>query len=299
LGCLDGKVAIVTGAGRGIGREHALLFAAQGAQVVVNDLGTRPDGSGADLGPAEAVAEEVRANGGAAVASTHDVSSWSDAEALVQLAVDTFGRLDILVNNAGVLRDRTIVNMSEDEWDTAVRVNLKGCAAPLRFAAAHWRDRTRAGEAVTAAVVNTSSTSGLRANPGQGNYGAAKSGVATLTEIAAKELARYGVRVNAIAPAARTRLTESTPAIAARVAAPEGDAFDLWHPGNVSPLVAWLASDACTVTGRVFWIHGGEVGVFEPWSIEHEVRGDGRWTIESIGAALVGIGLASDTPSPA
>jgi NAD(P)-dependent dehydrogenase (short-subunit alcohol dehydrogenase family) len=197
VGSLEGKVAIVTGAGRGIGREHALLFAAEGAHVVVNDLGVNPDGSGGDTGPAEQVAGEIRAAGGAAVASTHDVASWDGAEDLIALAVDTFGRLDVLVNNAGVLRDRTIVNLSEDEWDVAVRVNLKGAAAPLRFAAAHWRDRSRAGEDVVAAVVNTSSTSGLRANPGQSNYGAAKSGVATLTEIAAKELGRYGVRVNA------------------------------------------------------------------------------------------------------
>jgi NAD(P)-dependent dehydrogenase (short-subunit alcohol dehydrogenase family) len=286
VGSLEGKVAIVTGAGRGIGREHALLFAAEGAHVVVNDLGVDPDGSGGDTGPAEQVAEEIRATGGAAVASTHDVASWDGAEALIALAVDTFGKLDVLVNNAGVLRDRTIVNLSEDEWDVAVRVNLKGAAAPLRFAANHWRDRSRAGEDVAAAVVNTSSTSGLRANPGQSNYGAAKSGVATLTEIAAKELGRYGVRVNAIAPAARTRLTEQTPGLAERIAPPTDDAFDLWHPGNISPVVAWLASDACTVTGRVFWVQGGEVGVFRPWSIEGQVQASQRWTVESVGAAV-------------
>jgi NAD(P)-dependent dehydrogenase (short-subunit alcohol dehydrogenase family) len=285
MGSLTGKVAIITGAGRGIGREHALLFAAEGAHVVVNDLGATPDGSGHDESPAEAVAAEIVAAGGAAVASGHDVSDWGQAEAMVALAVDTFGQLDILVNNAGILRDRTLVKMTEAEWDQVVQVNLKGCAAPLRFAAEHWRNRAQTEE-VTAAVVNTASTSGLRANPGQSNYGAAKSGVATLTEIAAKELARYGVRVNAIAPAARTRLTEGTPGLAERIAAPEDDSHDSWHPANISPLVAWLATDDCPATGRVFWVQGGEIGLFRPWTIEAQVdRGD-RWTVSAVGEAV-------------
>ena len=211
MGALDGRVAIVTGAGRGIGREHALLFAREGARVVVNDLGGGTDGSGADAGPAQLVVDEIRAAGGEAVANTDDVADWSGAERLVQTALDEFGTLHVLVNNAGILRDRMLANMSEAEFDDVVRVHLKGHFAPLRHAAAYWRDQAKAGTPVAASVVNTSSTSGLFGNVGQTNYGAAKTGIATMTIIAQMELDRYGVRCNAIAPSAMTRLIMTVP----------------------------------------------------------------------------------------
>ena len=211
MGALDGRIAVITGAGRGIGRAHALLFAREGAKVVVNDLGGAEDGSGADTGPAHDVVEEIKALGGEAVANTDNVAEFAGAERLIQSAIDAFGDLNVLVNNAGILRDRMLVNMSEAEWDDVVRVHLKGHFAPLRFAAAYWRERSKAGHEVNAAVVNTSSTSGLFNNPGQTNYGAAKTGITSLTIIAQKELERYGVRVNAIAPAAFTRLIATIP----------------------------------------------------------------------------------------
>ena len=220
MGALEGRVAIITGAGRGIGREHALLFAAEGARLVVNDLGGAIDGSGDDRSPAEQVVDEIRAMGGEAVSNSDDVASWDGAQRLVGAAVDAFGELHVLVNNAGNLRDRMLVNMSEEDWDAVIHVHLKGHFLPTRFAAAHWRERVKSGETVTAAIVNTSSTSGLLGNPGQTNYGAAKAGIAAFTVIAAQELARYGVRVNAIAPAARTRMTEATPGLGDIVKAP-------------------------------------------------------------------------------
>ena len=208
-GICEGRVAIVTGAGRGIGRGHALELARQGARVVVNDLGGAVDGTGSDRGPAQTVVEEIRSSGGEAIANTDDISTWAGAEALVESAIGTFGGLDAIVNNAGILRDRMLVNMSEAEWDDVIRVHLKGTFAPTRFAAVYWRERSKAGGHVDARVINTSSTSGLFANPGQTNYGAAKSGIATFSIIAAKELGRYGVTVNAIAPGALTRMTEN------------------------------------------------------------------------------------------
>jgi NAD(P)-dependent dehydrogenase (short-subunit alcohol dehydrogenase family) len=286
---LEGRVAIVTGAGHGLGRAHALLFAQLGARVVVNDVGSAGDGSGSDASAAQLVVDEILALGGTAVANTDDIADWHGGRRVVTQAIDEFGGLDILVNNAGILRDRLVVNMTEGDWDMVVRVHLKGHLAPLHFAAVHWRERSKAGADVNAAVINTSSTSGLLANAGQANYGAAKSGIATLTEIAAKELLRYGVRVNAVAPAARTRLTLGVPALAARVAAPTGDAFDEWDPANVSPVVAWLASPQCPVTGRVFFVQGGHVALYRPWSIESELKRDGRWTVEELDAELRGI----------
>ena len=211
MGALDGRIAVITGAGRGIGRAHALLFAHEGARIVVNDLGGAEDGSGADAGPAQAVVEEIKAMGGEAVANTDNVADFAGAERLIQSAVDAFGDINVLVNNAGILRDRMLVNMSEAEWDDVIRVHLKGHFAPLHFAAKYWRDQSKAGRDVNAAVVNTSSTSGLFNNPGQANYGAAKTGITSLTIIAQKELGRYGVRVNAIAPAAFTRLIATIP----------------------------------------------------------------------------------------
>src|SRR5271166_3316276 len=243
MGALDGRVAIITGAGRGIGREHALLFAAEGAKVVVNDLGAAVDGSGDDRTPAEQVVAEIHAGGGEAIANGDDVADWDGGKRLVDAAIEAFGDLHVLVNNAGILRDRVLVNMSEQEWDSVIHVHLKGHFVPTRHAAAYWRERTKAGHEVKASVINTSSTSGLLGNPGQTNYGAAKAGIASFTVIAAEELSRYGVRVNAIAPAARTRMTESTPGLSDIVKAPGEDQFDVWNPGNVSPLVAYLSTE--------------------------------------------------------
>ena len=286
---LDGRVAIVTGAGRGLGREHALLLAAEGASVVVNDLGGAVDGSGADASVAEEVAAEVRARGGTAVASGHDVSDWGQARAVVELAVEAVGSLRVLVNNAGNLRDRFLVNLAEDEWDDVVRAHLKGHVAPTRWAAAYWREQARSGGAPGAAVVNTTSTSGLFGNPGQAAYGAAKGGIATLTLVAAAELGRYGVRVNAVAPLARTRLTEDTPGLAEAVRPPaDPSAFDAWHPANVSPVVAWLASDGCPVTGQVFVVHGASVRRLRPWVEEETWDCGSRWTVGGLTEAMSG-----------
>lgn len=286
-GSLEGRVAIITGAGRGIGREHALLFAREGANVVVNDLGSAPDGSGADRSAAEQVVDEIHAAGGTAVANTDSASSWAGAERLVATAVETFGDLHVLVNNAGILRDRTIVNMSEHEWDDVIEVHLKGHFAPLHFAAAHWRQRAKAGDEVKAAVVNTSSGSGLFGNPGQVNYAAAKAGIAAMTIVAARELERFGVRANAIAPVARTRLTEATPGIGDRIQPPEeAGAFDFYDPANVSPLVAFLATADCPISGQVFGVGGGEISHDTGWVVADRFTKDGRWGIDELAIAL-------------
>ncbi len=275
---LDGRVAIITGAGRGLGREHALLFAAEGARVVVSDLGDA----------AEETAAEVRASGGEAVASTASITTWDGGQALVATAVDTFGRLDVLVNNAGILRDRMLVSMSEQEWDDVVDVHLKGHFIPTRFAAAYWREQVKAGEAVQASIIHTSSTSGLLGNPGQTNYGAAKAGIGSFSIICAQELARYGVRSNCIAPAARTRLTEATPGLGEMVAAP-ADGFDLWDPANVSPLVAYLATEGCDITGRTFFVQGGTVRMMVPWQMGERLERDTRWSVAELAEELPGI----------
>lgn len=290
MGALDGRVAIITGAGRGIGREHALLFAAEGAKVVVNDLGGAADGSGGDKTPAQQVVAEIEAMGGDAIVNGDDVSDWEGGQRLINAAIEHFGDLHVLVNNAGILRDRVLVNMTEDEWDAVVKVHLKGHFIPTRFAATYWREQTKAGKTVKAAVVNTSSTSGLFSNPGQTNYGAAKSGIATFTEIAAKELTRYGVRCNAIAPAARTRLTLATPGLGDRIAEPtDASKFDEWDPANISPLVAWLSTVDCPTTGKTFYVQGGRVGVFKSWSIGDEIDKHDRWGVAELGAALTPI----------
>jgi NAD(P)-dependent dehydrogenase (short-subunit alcohol dehydrogenase family) len=263
MGALDGRVAIITGAGRGIGREHALLFAAEGAKVVVNDLGGAMDGTGDDRTPAEQVVDEIKGMGGEAVANADNVADWEGAQRLVNSAVEAFGDLHVLVNNAGILRDRVLVNMTEEEWDAVIHVHLKGHFAPTRWAAAYWREQKKAGKEVRASVINTSSTSGLLGNPGQANYGAAKAGIGAFTVITAMELDRYGVRVNAIAPAARTRLTEATPGLGDVVKAPdEAGAFDVWDPANISPLVGYLAAESCNLTGKVFFVQGGKVQLF-------------------------------------
>jgi NAD(P)-dependent dehydrogenase (short-subunit alcohol dehydrogenase family) len=289
----EGRVAIVTGAGRGLGREHALLLASEGAAVVVNDLGGGTDGSGSDAGPAGSVVGEIVAAGGSAVANTDDVSDWEGARRLVQQAVDELGRLDVLINNAGILRDRMLVNLSEDEWDVVMRVNAKGHAAPLRHAAAYWREQAKQHGSVSAAVVNTSSPSGLFANVGQSNYGAAKLAVAGLTMIAAKELGRYGVRVNTIAPAARTRLTAP-----GGTAPTETQDFDRMDPANVAPWVAYLASDRCTMTGRCFIVFGGKVILVEPWRATASIEQEGRWTLDELVARGSELDIEFDSNNP-
>jgi NAD(P)-dependent dehydrogenase (short-subunit alcohol dehydrogenase family) len=278
MGICDGRVVIVTGAGRGIGREEALLFAAEGAKVVVNDYGVDLDGGGPKSEVAESVVEEIRAMGGEAVANGDDVADWEGAQRLINTAVETFGGLDTLVNNAGILRDRMLVNMTEEEWDAVIRVHLKGTFCTTRWAAAYWRERTKAGESNVARVVNTSSGSGLYANPGQSNYGAAKSGIASFTQIVAKELGRYGVTANAIAPGARTRMTMSVPGAANRPE-PKPDEFDRRDPANVAPLVVWLGSPASgEVSGQVFNVAGGMIGVAESWKRgPSQDKGD-RWS---------------------
>ncbi|WP_054815150.1 SDR family oxidoreductase [Nocardia arizonensis] len=283
MGSLDGRVVVITGAGRGIGREHALLYAAEGAKVVVNDLGGAVDGSGNDVTAAELVVKEIQALGGEAIANTDDVASWDGAERLISSAVEHFGDLHVLVNNAGILRDRTLVNMSEQEWDAVIHVHLKGHFCPLRHAAAYWRDQAKAGSAVKRSVINTSSTSGLFGQPGQTNYGAAKSGIAMMTMIASGELARYHVRVNAIAPAALTRLTAGLPGVPDPNKGEEVGAMD---PANVSPFVAYLGTEDCPITGRVFFVMGNRVQLFQPWSIIDKIEKPGadRWTVGELAA---------------
>ena len=287
MGALEGRVAIVTGAGRGLGREHALLLAAEGARVVVNDLGAALDGTGDDRTPAEQVVDEIRTRGGEAVANADDVADWEGGRRLVETALARFGDLHVLVNNAGTLRDRVIVNMTEEDWDSVVHVHLKGHFVPTRHAAAYWRARAKEGVEVRASVVTTSSTSGLLGNPGQANYGAAKAGIAAFSAIAAQELGRYGVRVNCIVPAARTRMTESTPGLSDIVRAPaEGAGFDIWDPANVSPLVAFLATEDCPFTGRTFFVQGGTVRNFQNWTLTEAIDRPARWTVEELRAEM-------------
>jgi len=270
-----GRIVIVTGAGRGIGRAHALEFARQGARVVVNDVGAALDGAGRSAAPAEQVVEEIRGFGGEALANGDDVADWAGAGRLVNSAIEAFGGLDVLVNNAGFLRDRMLVGMSEQEWDDVIRVHLKGHFAPLRHAAGYWRTRIKEGHPVDARIINTSSGAGLLGSIGQGNYVAAKAAIAGLTVVAAAELARYGVTVNAIAPAARTRMTEQ--AFADRMAAP-ADGFDAMAPENIAPLVVWLGSDRSQhVTGRMFEVEGGAISLATGWRHGPRVERGRRW----------------------
>ncbi|WP_290057869.1 SDR family oxidoreductase [Amycolatopsis solani] len=277
MGALDGRVALITGAGRGIGRSHALLFAREGASVVVNDVDPDPS-----------VVSEIREQGGSAVANTSDVASWRGAAELVEQAVAEFGRLDVVVNNAGILRDAFVASMTEKQWDEVIAVHLKGHAAVLHHAAAYWKSASKAGSPVAASVINTASASGTTLpNPGQVNYGAAKAGIAAMTLVAAAELERYGVRVNAIAPIARTRLTLATPGMGAIFAAPveEGE-FDAFSPANISPLVAYLASEKCPVTGKVFAVQGGAISELAGWHDVKVIETDGPWEIGDIAARL-------------
>ncbi|MEU0796318.1 SDR family oxidoreductase [Amycolatopsis sp. NPDC005961] len=277
MGALEGRVALVTGAGRGIGREHALLFAREGASVVVNDVEPDP-----------AVVSEIRAFGGSAVANTSDVASWAGAAELVDQAVSEFGRLDVVVNNAGILRDAFVASMTEEQWDEVIAVHLKGHAAVLHHAAAYWKSASKAGSQPSASVINTASASGVTLpNAGQANYGAAKAGIAAMTLVAAAELERYGVRVNAIAPIARTRLTLATPGMGAIFALPveEGE-FDAFSPANISPLVAYLASEKCTLTGKVFAVQGGAISELAGWHDVKLIETEGPWEIDDIAARL-------------
>jgi NAD(P)-dependent dehydrogenase (short-subunit alcohol dehydrogenase family) len=280
---LEGKVAIVTGAGRGIGREHALALARAGAKVVVNDLGAALSGAGSDQRPAEEVAGEIRESGGEADASYENVADFAGAERMIRQAIDEFGRLDILVNNAGILRDRMLVNMSEEEWDAVIGVHLKGHFAPTRHAAAHWRERSKAGEEVRGRVINTSSPSGVFGNVGQANYGAAKGAIASFTLIAAQELGRYGVTVNCLAPNARTRMTEET---FGELPPPE-EGFDALDPANVAPVVVALCADeAQDITGQCFFVYGGAINVLRPWDAGELVTRDGGWEPQELLAQL-------------
>ena len=285
MGTLDGRVAIITGAGRGLGREHALLFAAEGAKIVVNDLGGANDGSGSDMTPAQQTVADIKAMGGEAIVNTDNVADWEGSKRMIDSAIEAFGDLDILVNNAGILRDRVLVNMSEAEWDAVIQVHLKGHFAPTHHAAAYWREQAKAGITKPRNLVHTSSTSGLFSNPGQANYGAAKSGIATFSQICAKELSRYNVKSNAIAPAARTRLTMATPGLEDVMAAKDGK-FDEWDPANVSPLVAYLASELCEFSGETFYVQGGQVTRVATWAMAEEIKQDDRWTVSALATAI-------------
>jgi NAD(P)-dependent dehydrogenase (short-subunit alcohol dehydrogenase family) len=295
-GICEGRVVIVTGAGRGLGRAHALEFARQGAHVVVNDIGAELDGTGSSSGPAGEVVDAIRAAGGRAVANGDDVADWHGAERLVQTAVDEFGGLDVLVNNAGFLRDRMVVSTSEDEWDAVIRVHLRGHFCTTRFAASYWRERAKEGQAVDARIVNTSSGAGLLGSVGQGAYSAAKAGIAALTLVEAAELGRYGVTANAIAPSARTRMTEQ---VFADTMAEPGEGFDAMAPENVSPLVVWLGStDSAGVTGRVFEVEAGKLSVADGWQHGPEVDKGDRWDPAEVGAAVRDLLAAAPAPAP-
>ncbi|MEU0872814.1 SDR family oxidoreductase [Nocardia brasiliensis] len=292
MGSLDGRVAIVTGAGRGIGRAHALLLAAQGAAVVVNDLGGNNEGIGADAGPAQQVVDEIVAAGGRAVADTANIADWAGAKALVDHAIKAFGGLHVLVNNAGILRDAFIAAMDETQWDAVLAVHLKGHFAVLHHAAAYWKAESKAGRPVAASVINTASASGtFMPNPGQANYGAAKAGIAALTQVAALELERYGVRANAIAPVARTRLTLATPGMGAMFAeeVPAGQ-FDAFAPENISPIVAYLAQEKCPITGKVFAVQGGAISVLAGWTAAATIETSGPWELADLADRLPDLG---------
>ena len=296
MGICDGRVVIVTGAGRGLGREHALEFARQGAKVVVNDLGVAPDGSDPSDTPAQQVVDEIAAMGGEAVASGHDVADWDAAAEMVQLAIDSFGGLDVLVNNAGILRDRMFVNSEQSEWEAVMRVHVLGHAAPARHAAAFWRARSKAGEPVDGRIVNTSSGAGILGSVAQAAYSAAKGAIASLTLVQAAELGRIGVTANALAPAARTRMTEGAFESMAKPAEGEFDAMD---PANVSPLVAWLGSSGSAgVTGRVFEVEGGIIGIAEGYRHGPRVDKGARWDPAEVGAVVADLLREAEPPTP-
>lgn len=300
MGICDGRVVIVTGASRDIGREHALAFAAEGAKVVVNDLGAGIDGSDVGEHPAEQVVAEIKAAGGEAVVNGNDISSWEGARELVKQAIDTYGGLDVLVNNAGFLRDKMLVGMSEEDWDKVTGVHLKGHFAPLRHAAEYWRAESKAGRPRAARVINTSSGAGLFGSVGQGNYATAKAGIALLTIQTAAEMKGYGVTANAIAPAARTRMTTSAgEGMAAQMAAPEDGSFDAMDPANISPLVVWLGSEESgDVTGRVFEVEGGKVTVCDGWQRAASEDKGAKWDPAELGSVVPRLLTESPAPVP-
>ncbi|HZO08788.1 MAG TPA: SDR family oxidoreductase [Myxococcota bacterium] len=294
MGICQGRVVIVTGGGRGIGREHALELARQGAKVVVNDLGATSAGEGRDASPAEEVAQAIRKGGAEAIVNGADIADFEQAGALVKQTLDAFGRLDAVVNNAGILRDRMFVNGSVEEWDAIMRVHLRGHFCLTRHACAYWRDRSKAGERVAARIVNTSSSAGLQGSVGQSNYAAAKAGIAALTLVQAVELARYGITANAIAPSARTRLTES---VFPDMMRKPTQGFDVMDPANIAPLVAWLCSEESgDVTGRVFEIEGGKISVADGWRTGPAIDRGGRWDPAEVGDAVREILSKSVTP---
>lgn len=297
MGLLDGRVVIVTGAGGGIGRAHALAFAAEGARVVVNDIGVGLDGSPAGGGSAaQSVVDEILAAGGEAVTSGANVADWAQAEDLIQTTVDGFGGLDVLVNNAGIVRDRMFANTSEEEFDAVTAVHLKGHFATMKHAAAHWRAKAKGGESVDARIINTSSGAGLQGSVGQANYSAAKAGIAALTLVAAAEMGRYGVTVNAIAPAARTRMTEK---VFAEMMSTQGADFDAMAPENVSPLVVWLGStESRDVTGKVFEVEGGKIRVAEGWAHGPQVDKGAKWDPAELGPVVSDLLARARTPVP-
>jgi NAD(P)-dependent dehydrogenase (short-subunit alcohol dehydrogenase family) len=307
-GLCEGRVVVVTGAGRGIGREHALEFARQGADVVVNDLGAEVDGTGSSIGPAQEVADEIRGLGRRAIVNGDDVADEAGAERLITTAIDELGRLDVLVNNAGILRDRMLVNMTFAEWDEVIRVHLRGTFGPSHFAAQYWRGRAKADAQVDARIINTTSPSGIYGNVGQTNYGAAKAGIASFTIIAAMELARYGVTVNAIAPAAATRMTIPLRAARGAAPAPEPGGFDPSAPENIAPIVVWLGSaESASITGRVFGVRGGRISVAEGWRAGPTASRERRWDPAELGEIIPALvadaapnsTMAGTAPAPA
>jgi NAD(P)-dependent dehydrogenase (short-subunit alcohol dehydrogenase family) len=284
MGLLDGKVAVVTGAGRGIGREEALLLAGEGAAVVVNDVGASVEGAGGDVHPAQEVVDMITADGGKAAVNGDDISSWGGAKNVIDQAIDTFGSIDILVNNAGILRDKMSFNMEESDWDDVIRVHLKGHFAPTHHAAVYWRNKSKAGEAVTGRIINTSSEAGLYGNAGQANYSAAKAGIASMTWVLARELSRYGITVNAIAPRARTRMTENL--FGEMAAKGDTSAFDEWDPKNIAQLIGFLATDeAADVNGQIFVVFGGNIYAMGGFHPVGEVHRDHAWTPAELVAA--------------
>jgi NAD(P)-dependent dehydrogenase (short-subunit alcohol dehydrogenase family) len=290
----EGRVVIVTGAGRGIGRGHALEFARQGAKVIVNDLGMERDGTGNAEPVAEIVAKEIEQLGGEAIADQSDVSNWDAAKAMIDKAYDTWGKLDVLVNNAGILRDRMLFNMSEEEWDSVIRVHLKGTFCTTRHAVAGWRELAKQGEQLTKRVINTTSTSGLFANPGQANYGAAKSGIASFTIIAARELQKYGITVNAVSPGALTRMTED---LGMGRAAPAEGEWNPRDPDNIAPIVVWLGSEqSSNITGRIFQSSGGTLGINENWRRGPSKTKEGRWDPAELGPVVAELDEAAEDP---
>ncbi len=293
MGVLEAQVAIVTGAGRGLGRSHALALAQEGAKVVVNDLGVELDGTGAQHGPADEVVQEIKSAGGEAVANYGDVADFQAAKGIIDCAIENFGKLDILVNNAGFVRDRINFNMSEEDFDSIVAAHLKGTFNCGRWACAYFREQSKAGSLENGRIINTSSHSGLLGNVGQSNYGAAKAGIASMTIIWSMEMGRYNVTCNAIAPMARTRMTE------ANIGPPPTEQFDEFAPENISPLVVFLASDqAQYITGRVFSIRGGKLELFQPWQIARSIDIARRWTVQEIGERIDELGDLAEKPPP-